>query len=328
MKLIFFYGVDSMLANSWEDTTSSFKAQIIGKLLGDGSIVKQKGRKPRFKFNHTETDYSWTNYCFKQLRKDIPLSPPKYSKLIDKRLRKGYSTRYYVQSKTSPVISYLHTYWYPSSKRVIPFHLLEYFFTAESLAWWYMDDGNLTADNDTPRKIILSTDSFSVEENHHLIFFLQQKFQLKFSLDAQNRLILYDSFQIHYFLYLIHPYIQQHCLYRKTRDHSFIFQTISARRTTIYLPSDIPVNKPTQDINNILSHLSIMSSHFKKGRFYDNYLRCITTFVQDIDKKSFQIIINSENISNLEFLKQNTGLHFSQLAFLCYQVMKKDSSIY
>src|SRR5699024_2504032 len=225
MKLIFFYGVDSMLANSWEDTTSSFKAQIIGKLLGDGSIVKQKGRKPRFKFNHTETDYSWTNYCFKQLRKDIPLSPPKYSKLIDKRLRKGYSTRYYVQSKTSPVISYLHTYWYPSSKRVIPFHLLEYFFTAESLACWSMEDGN-----------------FSVEENHHLFFFLQQKFQIKFSLDAQNRLILYDSFQIHYFLYLIHPYIQQHCLYRKTRDHSFIFQTISARRTTIYLPSDIPVN--------------------------------------------------------------------------------------
>src|SRR5699024_12457676 len=142
------------------------------------------------------------------------------------------------------------------------------------------------------------------------------------------RFLLSDYVQIHQLWYLMHPYIQKHGLYTKTRDHSFIFQTISARRTTIYLPADIPVNKPRQDINNILSHLSIMSSHFKKRRFYDNYLRCITTFVQDIDKQRFQIIINSENISNIEFLKQNTGVHFSQLAFICYKVMKKYSSIY
>src|SRR5699024_5902660 len=103
---------------------------------------KQKGSKPGFKFNHIQTHYSWTNYCFEQLRKDLPLGPPKYSILIDTRQPSGYSTRYYVQSITSRVISYAHTYCYPSRNQLIPVHLLEYFFTTESLAEWYMDDGN------------------------------------------------------------------------------------------------------------------------------------------------------------------------------------------
>ena len=44
---------------AWKNTSSSFKAKITGKLLGDGCITKQKGRKPRFQFIHTARDYSW-----------------------------------------------------------------------------------------------------------------------------------------------------------------------------------------------------------------------------------------------------------------------------
>jgi len=39
------------LIKSWELTSKSFKAKMIGKLLGDGCITKQKGRQPRFQFN-------------------------------------------------------------------------------------------------------------------------------------------------------------------------------------------------------------------------------------------------------------------------------------
>ncbi len=45
-------------------------------------------------------------------------------------------------------------------------------------------------------KIILSTDGFTKAENETLIQLIRQKYSLNFSLDKQNRLILYDKPQI------------------------------------------------------------------------------------------------------------------------------------
>jgi len=165
---------------------------MIGKLLGDGCITKQKGRKPRFQFIHTESDYDWSKYCYQNLNECIPLNSPKYKKTIDKRLIKGYSVSNYVQSRTSEIISFLYQQWYPKGKKIIPFSLLDKFFNEESLAWWYMDDGHLKISKSTPEKIILSTESFTDIEIKKLILFLMAKYNLIFSVDKQRRIILYD----------------------------------------------------------------------------------------------------------------------------------------
>lgn len=304
------------MIGSWEDTSDSFKAMMIGKLLGDGCITKQQGRKPRFQFIQTYSDYSYINFCYNHLNEFIPLSPPKYKKTIDPRLVKGYSLSYYVQSRTSNIITYLRSEWYSNTGKIVPYQLINDHFNEQSLAWWYMDDGHLKIKGNTPKKIILSTDSFSTQENKWFINFLYEKYNLSFRLDKQNRIILYDQFQIHYFLYLVMPFLHE-SMHRKTLPFCNFKMNIMARRTTIYLPTSIRLDSPTKDIGTALIYLTSMINQYKKDGFYKKYNKDL--FNKDINEAaSYQIIINSRNLSNLQLLKDLTGLTFSRLTELCF----------
>ncbi|WP_339213813.1 hypothetical protein [Ornithinibacillus sp. FSL M8-0202] len=52
--------------NDWLHTDNSFKARIIGKLLGDACMTKQIGRKPRFQYTHTYKDYGWSVFSYRK----------------------------------------------------------------------------------------------------------------------------------------------------------------------------------------------------------------------------------------------------------------------
>src|SRR5699024_12882610 len=95
-----------MQNNSWQHTSQVFKAQVIGKLLGDGSIVKAGNKNPRFKINHVASDYEWIFYNYLQVRPFLPLTRPVYSKMPDGRLKKGFCECYDGESKRSDPISY------------------------------------------------------------------------------------------------------------------------------------------------------------------------------------------------------------------------------
>lgn len=64
-----------------------FCPYFCGELLGDGSITKQKRRKPQFQFVHRVEDLEWANHCYKLLKNHIPLTPPTYRKLTHSRLK-------------------------------------------------------------------------------------------------------------------------------------------------------------------------------------------------------------------------------------------------
>jgi len=299
----------------WLDTDNSFKSRIIGKLLGDGSITIQKGRKPRFQFTHTSTDIGWSKYSFKMLKEYIPLNPPKFKKTIDPRLKKGFSLAYSVQSRTSPIITYLRTEWYNNGQKVIPFELLNHFFNEETLAWWYMDDGHLKIHNNKPQKVILSTDSFTIQENKWLIEFLMDRYNLHFRVDKQNRIILYDQFQIFYFLSLVSPYLH-HSIWRKLPTRCDFIHELPSRRTTLYLPETTQFTSPTKEINLLLSSLNLLILDYKNGKFYDKWLTTISSHSL-IGLRGYQIVLTSTVSSNLQFLYETTGLTYSQLAYLC-----------
>ncbi|MUK89033.1 endonuclease [Ornithinibacillus sp. L9] len=301
---------------SWLNSSPSFKAMIIGKLLGDGCITLQKGRKPRFQFTHRKKDYQWIYYCYSKLGKEIPLNPPKYKKVIDHRLKHGSSECYYVQSKTSDIITYLRAQWYPNSVKIIPFNHLMNYFNEQALAWWYMDDGHLKLNENIPEKIILSTDSFTIEENHMLIEFLQQKYSLQFHLDKQNRIILYNQFQIYYFLCLVTPYLHESMNRKFISSYNIQFNSPS-RRTTIYLPSFYDLKYPTKEINNVLNKLNNIIGLYKNDLFYDTYF---TVPFDQKETKGYQIVIYKENINNLEFMHRVTGLNYSKLTELCFSL--------
>ncbi len=189
--------------------SGGFHNYICGKLLGDGCITKQERRKPRFQFMHRTEDVGWAEHCYDQLKNFIPLSPPTYRKVVDLRIKKGYSESYIVQSKTDEVITDLYKQWYPSGKKVLPFDFIEQYLDERALAWWYQDDGHLMIVNRTVSKIILSTDSCSREDNVWLIHLLFDKFSLRFVKDGQNRILIYDQFQIIYFLHLVTPWLDE-----------------------------------------------------------------------------------------------------------------------
>ncbi|MFD1852089.1 endonuclease [Oceanobacillus bengalensis] len=296
----------------------NFLSYICGKLLGDGCIILQPGRKPRFQFIHTVSDLEWCQYCYEQLSPYLPLNPPTYRKTNDIRISKGFTESYMVQSKTSEIITYLESVWYTDQrKKIIPFDFLEKHLDERALAWWYLDDGHLKINNNTPKKIILSTDNFSNSENRVLIDVLQQKFSLYFSIDGQNRLILYDQLQIYYFYKLVKPFLHQSMI-RKMINTQVTTTNTPPKRTTIYLPKEINLSKPTREINNILDSLPLLHAIACDRDSYIYYYKKYFLQLKDVaDTKSYQIKIDEKHWHIIQSIKSVTGLNNSQIATIC-----------
>ncbi|MEC2077892.1 hypothetical protein [Metabacillus fastidiosus] len=158
--------------------------RVTGKLLGDGNISIEQKRKPRFRFSHCVQDGKWAEHCYDELKKHIELTPSKPRKIIDSRIKKGYTESVYVQSLTSPAIDILKEMWYTDRKKSIPFDLLQEHFSPVTLAWWYQDDGHLKVQNNKVNKIIFSRDSFSKSENKRLIELLDYFYKIQFKPDG------------------------------------------------------------------------------------------------------------------------------------------------
>jgi hypothetical protein len=295
-----------------------FLSYICGKLLGDGCITIQSGRKPRFQFIHAASDFEWCNYCYQELSSYIPLNPPKYRKIKDSRVLKGFTESYVIQSRTADIITYLESIWYQERKKIIPFDYLEKYLNERTLAWWYLDDGHLKINNGIPKKIILSTDNFTSYENQLLIKLLEQKYSLFFSLDGQNRLVLYDQLQIYYFYRLVEPFLH-HSMARKMIVTVMKSKLISSKRTTLYLPQEISLLKPTQEINEMLNYLPELYEIVKDRKSYLYHYRKYVYPIRKMENtKSFQIIIEEKYRPLLLKIRNFTGLNNSQIAALCF----------
>lgn len=298
------------------DGQSRFFALMTGKLLGDGCITRQQGRLPRFQFMHRKDDYDWTQHCYDSLKSFIPVNPPAFKRVSDKRLAAGFSEAYYVQSKTHEIITLLESNWYKNRKKNLPKEFIQTHFNVESLAWWYQDDGHLKVEQGIPRKIILSTDSFSREENHFLTALLESRFKLFFSLDGQNRLILYDQFQIVYFLRLVGPYI--HASMNRKLIYDMPLKKLP-QRTTIYLPDSIILEKPTREINHALDRLETLHMTTLDSDLYNElYLGNIERVRLKSNLKSYQVVLTEKNRYGLSLIRKNTGLSVSQAAEWCF----------
>jgi len=224
---------------------------------------------------------------------------------MDLRIKKGYSESYIVQSRTDEVISNLYKKWYPHEKKVLPFDYIEQHLDERSLAWWYQDDGHLKIVNGIVNKVILSTDSFSIEENECLIRLLFDKFNLRFVIDGQNRILLYDQFQIIYFLHLVSP-----CLHESMNRKALPIQPIRpiAKRTTIYLPEKFKLLKPTSEINVKLDKLDTLFANSKKEVCIHTTFSTFNPLLAHRENaNSYQIIIDENHRQTLARIRQQTG---------------------
>ncbi|MEK4023914.1 endonuclease [Sporosarcina sp. FSL W7-1283] len=292
--------------------------RICGKLLGEGSITKQGNRNSWFQFIHRIEDLGWAEYCYSQLKEVLPLTPPVYKRIIDTRLKKGFSECYTVQSRTHEVITGLYQTWYPAGKKKIPFQFLNRYLNEEALSWWYQDDGHLKVVNGKMSKVILSTDSFSTEKNIQLIALLFDKFGLHFAFGGQNRLILYNQFQITYFLKLVSPWISEAM---KRKEAVELPRRPVSKRTTIYLPSTISLLKPTAEINEKLNRLDTLICHDGKIVCHASLFKLFTENCSAVSEISaYQIRIQDFQREKLASIRQQTGLTVSQLVDYCFRV--------
>lgn len=280
--------------------------------LGDGNLTIEGNKQPRFRFQHRTEDYGWCLYCFEELREFVPLNSPKYIKNEDPRLKAGFSENFYVQSKTSIVLTLLKTLWYNGKKKVLPIEFLKLSLSEESLAWWYQDDGHLVWKDGTVKKIILSTDNFTIAENLGLIELLAELYNLRFSLDGKNRICLYDQPQIMYFLYLVKDYIHP-VMARKLPTYCIIKNSdmFIKKRTSIYLPSRL--TKPTEEIKKLLIDLD--TNTFVNNWFINGF-KIGTKTTQA--KYSYQVTLTENELNKIQYIQRRTGLRMSEIVSELY----------
>ncbi|MFD0944663.1 hypothetical protein [Savagea faecisuis] len=294
---------------------NTFYARMTGKLLGDGCITREPNRQPRFHYTHHVPDLAWTTQCYDELKSYIPIHEPIYRKVTDERLIKGYSENYFVRSRVHPIITKLYDIWYPNGTRIVPRTFVRRYFNAEALAWWYQDDGHLKIENGQVRKIILSTESFTKEENEWLIELLYDTFQLQFRRDKANRILLYDQFQCFVFLHIVEPYMND-CMERKKNPH--LPAKPFAQKPAIRLPLTIQLTKPTAQLNAALERLDYFfdEEHVNMERIMQQFLpRSFTTE----PKKHVQVRLTNDNRKCLLALRKATGLTLSELSTWCFR---------
>ena len=187
---------------------------IIGTLLGDAWVgYIHKGCKyPRYQCSHCEKQYTYLKTIYEKL---LPIMTPTILEYPEKEViikgkkcirHKSFS----IYSRNCECLTPFYNAFYINNKKIIPIEFLKSKFTEESLAYWYMDDGSLDKSSNS---YIFNTQSFLREELQSLIDFLQETFNLKFTIKKDKTLYLKHCCNS-LFKNLISPYITQDMQYK------------------------------------------------------------------------------------------------------------------
>lgn len=147
---------------------------LVGLLLGDLCAQKRSvngNTNLHFEQGFLHKDYIFHLYC---LFKDYCSSDPKITdRQPDKRTGKVY-TRIQFVTYSLPCFNEIYLLFYPYGKKLVPSNIGEYL-TPIGLAYWICDDGYFDKKG---QRILLSTDSYSLEEVNILLGVLSNKFNL------------------------------------------------------------------------------------------------------------------------------------------------------
>lgn len=126
---------------------------LIGKMLGDGSLVNRSPRSTAVAFGHAAKHEAYLDWTTAMLG-ELCVAP------TDRRFSSGYGTKM-VRTHTvaSSLIWDLFEDWVSSGVKQVPEKAVEQIGPI-ALAFWYMDDGNLTFTRDQEDRAQFSTNAF------------------------------------------------------------------------------------------------------------------------------------------------------------------------
>lgn len=179
---------------------------LVGTLLGDSNLlyIYSTMKKPAFSFTHTAKNEEYFMQKYNKLSK-ILSSFGRYASG-----KTGYSRndRFCAIGKSLLCMNKYRHVFYPNNKKIIPIDFLNDKFTAQSLAYLFMDDGNRNSNT-----INLNLQCFEIENLNEFIEFMKNKFNLEFTIKKDKTLYLrYRSTEIFYNLVI--DYISKDMQYK------------------------------------------------------------------------------------------------------------------
>ena len=161
---------------------------IFGSLLGDGYAEKHgNGTRISFYQEGSHKDYLlWLHkliYDLNYTTKNIPK--------LQQRLGNYGKLRLIIIFKTYTFsnFNWIHDIWYKNGKKILPsIDILNIYFTPLSLAIWIMDDGGKVSSG-----MKLSTNNFTKQEVILLSNFINNKYNLKTTIQKADQYIIYIS---------------------------------------------------------------------------------------------------------------------------------------
>lgn len=204
-----------------KDTLEKLKPFLYGKLLGDAFLSKPKNitHNSRLEIVHSIKQKDYVEHCFNRIHNFCNKPFSRTQKLIYKGEINVYRN-YGFKTKAYPVFTELRKNWY-IDKKVLPVDLEQYF-TLETLAYWYMDDGYIHCKR-TNTAIVFCCESFIESDIDRLINILKSKFNIDSYKDKRNnsfRIRIGKKDQVETFKNLINPFIIDSMKY-KIRDNPY-----------------------------------------------------------------------------------------------------------
>lgn len=187
---------------------------LIGTLLGDSCIsyTHSQCRFPKLTFSHSikQNVYFLTKYTLLNKLLSSSLIRQYHNEGIIKGKACNFNPVNYAIGKNLACLKQYRDIFYPFGIKIIPIDFLQNTFTAQSLAYLFMDDGCKNG-----KTINLNLQGFSNADLKSFITFLNEKFDIEFLLKADKTLYLrYKSRDKFY--KLIIPYITKDTLYKIT----------------------------------------------------------------------------------------------------------------
>lgn len=182
---------------------NDLKQLLIGSLLGDGCFcsVGKKAKNMCLSIAHSEKQKEYLRYKWKILNKyNLASSIIEYH--INNNRYSHELVGYRLKSKLHPIFTNIRNKYYDSNghKRVFKEFVKD--IDTLGLAIWYMDDGYVTKNS-----YILSTCSFTLEEQSLLADILLDKFNLHFTVGKHDNSMYLQAKDFPKFVELIKKYI-------------------------------------------------------------------------------------------------------------------------
>lgn len=193
-----------------KDCPNDLKQLIIGSLLGDGTFekIQEKNGNSCLIIAHCKEQFEYLDMKYQILLKYSLINKITKTIYTDDRFKNPEYTLFKIKSRRNPIFTYIRNKCYIEGKKHLFFDIIEDI-DEMGLAIWYMDDGYVTNNS-----CILSTCSFTKEEQLLLSYFLLGRFGLHFTVGKNDNSMYLLSSDFNKFRNIISPFILESMKYK------------------------------------------------------------------------------------------------------------------